>query len=134
MYRGETAMTTMGAAAGAARGVQILSFPSLAVPLRIDEHGTVRIGSTRVTLETLIGAFQQGATPEEIHDSFSTVSVEDAYTVIAFYLHNRDVVDAYIRRQEEAAAAVRREIEARMDASGLRARLLARRAAAGNAT
>ncbi len=111
-----------------------LSFPSLSVPLRMDEHGTVRIGSTRVTLETLIGAFQQGATPEDIHDSFSTVSVADAYAVIAFYLHNRDVVEAYIRQQDEAAAAVRGEIEVRLDASGLRARLLARWTAATGAT
>jgi len=127
-------MATTDASAGAARDVQMLSFPNLIVPLRVDEDGTVRIGSTRVTLETLIGAFQQGATPEAIHDSFSTVSVEDAYTVIAFYLHNRDMVDAYIWRQDEAAAAVRREIEARIDTSGLRARLLAHRAAAGGST
>lgn len=113
--------------------MQLLSFPNLRVPLRVDEHGTVRIGRTRVTLETLIGAFAQGATPEELHDSFSTVSVEDAYAVVAFYLNNRDVVEAYIRRQDEADEAVRREIKARLDASGLRARLLARRAAAAGA-
>jgi hypothetical protein len=32
-------------------------------PLRVDEGGTIRVGATRVTLDTLIAAFGAGATP-----------------------------------------------------------------------
>jgi hypothetical protein len=36
------------------------------VPLATDKDGVVRVGGTRVTLDTVIGAFDEGATPEEM--------------------------------------------------------------------
>ncbi len=35
-------------------------------PLREDETGSVRVGNSRVLLETVIRAFQDGASPESI--------------------------------------------------------------------
>lgn len=36
------------------------------VPLVKDAEGVVRVGHTRVTLETIYYVFQEGATPEEV--------------------------------------------------------------------
>ena len=43
-----------------------LSFAKEAVPLQADEDGVVRVGKTRVTLDTVVAAFSDGATAEEI--------------------------------------------------------------------
>jgi hypothetical protein len=36
------------------------------IPLKTDSDGVVRVGNTRVTLDTVIGSFKEGATAEEI--------------------------------------------------------------------
>jgi hypothetical protein len=36
------------------------------VPLKVQVDGVVRVGGTRVTLETVVSACDEGATPEEI--------------------------------------------------------------------
>ena len=43
-----------------------------AVPLRTDDHGVIRVGKTRVPLDTVVFAFNQGASPEEIVMSYPT--------------------------------------------------------------
>ena len=65
------------------------------VPLVAAEDGRViRVGGTRVTLDTVIGAFKRGATPEEIAQDCSAVSLADVYAVIAYYLRHRSEVEA----------------------------------------
>ena len=100
---------------------------TLEVPLRRDDDGTLRVGRTRVTLETVVAVFNRGATPEEIVQRFPTLDLADVYAVAAYYLHNRGEVDAYLQQQQIEAEVVRREIERRFDPAGLRERLLARR-------
>jgi len=36
------------------------------IPLKVDSDGVVRVGGTRVTLDTIVTAFNNGATAEEI--------------------------------------------------------------------
>ena len=43
------------------------------LPMTMDRHGTVRVSGTRVTLDTLVGFYQQGNTAEQLHESFPTV-------------------------------------------------------------
>ena len=104
-----------------------LTISPLPVPLQEDEHGVVRVGGTRLTLDTVIGFFNQGETPEEIADGFPTLALADVYAVIGYYLQHRSEVDEYLRRRREVADAVRRENEARFSPTGVRERLLARR-------
>lgn len=100
--------------------------PVIPVPLSTDEHGTIRVGHTRVTLQTVITAFQQGDTPEQIVDSFDVLVLADVYAVITYYLNHHQEVNAYISQQRETADATLREIEARQPQMfSLRARLLA---------
>ncbi|GAB4515958.1 MAG: hypothetical protein OHK0046_20280 [Anaerolineae bacterium] len=81
------------------------------VPLRTDQHGVIRIGETRVTLTTVIGRYNAGDSPEEIHDGFPTVPLTDVYAIIAYYLGHRVEVDAYIRQEQAAGQRLRQEHE-----------------------
>jgi uncharacterized protein (DUF433 family) len=99
-----------------------------APPLREDAAGALRVGDSRVLLELVIRAFQDGATPETIVQRYSTLALADAYAVIAYYLRHRSEVEAYLTRREQAAEEVRRRVETQQgDMSEVRARLLARR-------
>lgn len=96
-------------------------------PLREDEDGIVRVGETRVTLDSVIYAFRSGATAEEIVQRYPTLTLTDVYAVISYYLSDTDRVDAYLEERQADAATVRAEHESRLDPRGIRARLLARR-------
>ncbi len=82
------------------------------MPLRTDEHGVIRVGETRVPLDTVVYAFNQGASPEEIVLSYTTLTLADVYAVINYYLHNRAQVDVYLRQREAEAERIRIEREA----------------------
>lgn len=96
------------------------------VPLTEDAQGIIRVGGTRVTLATVVSAFQRGATAEEIAQNFSPLSLADVYAAITYYLQNQEAVETYLSRMRDGAATVRRENEARWPRGGLRERLLAR--------
>lgn len=78
-------------------------------------------------LATVITAFKQGDTPEEIVADFDTLDLADVYVVLAYYLRHQEDVEAYLREQQREADELRREVEARFSQAGLRERLLARR-------
>lgn len=97
------------------------------VPLSLTEKDqVVRVAGTRVALDTIVRAFQKGATPEEIAQDYSAVSLPDIYAVIAYYLRHRSEVDEYLQRREGEHAELEREIKARPDYQEFRDRLLAR--------
>jgi len=101
---------------------------SIAPPLRELENGSIRVGETRVSLESVIHHFNQGRTPEDIVRSFPTLVLRDVYAVIAYYLSHQATVDAYIQRQEKKARELRREIEvSRPPGNSLQAKLAARK-------
>jgi uncharacterized protein (DUF433 family) len=96
-------------------------------PLRVDARGAVRVGATRVSLDTVVGAFQNGCTAEEIVIKYPTLELADVYAVIAYYLRHREEVEAYLDQRRTEAAELRAKIEARFPRVGIRERLLARR-------
>ena len=104
-----------------------LSIAAEPVPLAADADGVVRVGRTRVTLDTVIGAFLDGATAEEITYQYPSLHLADVYAVIAYYLRRPSEVDAYLQRRKQQAESVRKQNEARFDPHGVRDRLLARR-------
>ena len=105
-----------------------LSITAEPVPLEVDAHGTVRVGGTRLTLETVVAAYEKGEGPEQIVAAFPGLKLADVYSVITYYLRHRADVEAYLQAQERQAARVRRKIEAHQgDQRELRDRLAARR-------
>jgi uncharacterized protein (DUF433 family) len=98
------------------------------VPLRADSDGTIRVVGTRLTLDTIVTAYRDGAPPEEIVKRFPDLSLPDSYAVIGYYLRNRGEVEAYLDARREAAEAIRRDIEGGSPPKPSRDELLARRA------
>ena len=99
---------------------------TLTVPLEAGQDGIIRIRGTRVRLDTVVYAFNEGATPEEILSQYPVLSLENVYAVIAYYLKNRMTVDAYLSRHKAEATIVREEIESKPEYKEFRERLLAR--------
>lgn len=98
-----------------------------APPLREDTSGALRIGDSRVLLELVIRAFQDGATPETIVQRYSTLALADVYAVIAYCLRHRSDVEGYLARREQKAEEVRGRVESGQgDLGEIRARLDAR--------
>jgi len=96
-------------------------------PLTVDADGVIRVGGTRVTLDTIVAAFLDGATAEEIAQQYPSLDLADIYAAISYYLRHRPEVEAYLQQRRRLAEEVRRENESRFAPHGVRARLLARR-------
>jgi uncharacterized protein (DUF433 family) len=103
-----------------------------APPLREDASGALRVGASRVLLELVLRAFQDGATPEAIVQRYSTLALPDVYAVIAYYLRHRSEVEGYLAQREQKAEEVRQRLERQQgDLGETRARLLARQVRPG---
>ena len=98
------------------------------IPFTVDSDGIARISKTRITLDTVIIAFLEGATAEEIVQQYPTLNLADVYSVIGYYLRRRTEVENYFRQGEQQAKKVRKMNESRFDPYGIRDRLLARQA------
>jgi hypothetical protein len=85
---------------------------TVTVPLREDPPGVFRVGKSRVLLELVLRAFQRGESPEGIVRAYRTLELADVYAVISRYLADRTPFDEYLRRCDEEAEAVRRQLEA----------------------
>lgn len=96
-------------------------------PLRQEEDGAVRVGKSRVLLELVIYAHQQGMPPAEIVYNYDTLDLADVYAVIAYYLRHQEAVDAYVAEREAIGEYWRRICESRYDHEGLRRRMAAYR-------
>lgn len=99
-----------------------------AIPLSVSEGGIAYINGTRVTLDTLVAAYEQGASPEEIVSRYTTLKLADVYAIITYYLRHREEVDDFLSRRKAEAEGIRTENERRFPPEGRRERLLARRA------
>jgi uncharacterized protein (DUF433 family) len=106
---------------------------TMTVPLTTTEFGTIRVGSSRVSLDSVVHHFKLGATAEQIAHSFPSLELGDVYAVIAYYLANNDSVEEYLRWQEAEADNLQQQIESpptQQKATGdLRERIRARLAA-----
>jgi uncharacterized protein (DUF433 family) len=97
------------------------------VPLSSDEAGVLRVAGTRVSLDSVIYAFDEGATPEEIAQDFPTLDLAAVYSVISYYLQNRAEVEEYLEQRRARREELKTEVESRSTPQGLRERLLARK-------
>jgi uncharacterized protein (DUF433 family) len=97
------------------------------IALEMTEDGVLRVGGTRVTLDTILAAFHEGATAEEIVQQYPSLNLADVYSVIGYYLRRRSEVDAYLQQRRQQSDQMRVQNEARFPLQGVRERLLARR-------
>lgn len=110
-----------------------MSFPVVAepAPLTMADGGVIRVGDTRVTLDTVVAAFLDGATAEEIVFQYPSLDLADTYAAISYYLRHRSEVQTYLRQREQHSRSVRQQNEGQFPPEGVRARLLARRSRLG---
>jgi uncharacterized protein (DUF433 family) len=95
-------------------------------PFREDESGAIRIGNSRVLLELVIRAFQDGASPESIVQRYSTLSLSEIYSTIGYYLRHQQEIESYLEERNQLAESVRERLsDIQPDLSLIRSRLLA---------
>jgi len=58
----------------------------------------IRIKGTRVGIETVLDDYLNGASPEEIAARYRTLTLEQVYATITYYLRNQEEVDEYLER------------------------------------
>jgi len=109
-----------------------LEFKVSAPPFRWDEAGGIRIGQSRVTLDSILVAYHHGATPEEIAIQFSVLQLEDVYSTIAYYLSHRHEIDSYLEKRQHQAQQIRQQLSQKHNLVDLRERLLTRNQAKEN--
>lgn len=61
----------------------------------------IRLKGTRIGIERILKDYELGATPEEIIIRYPTLSLQQVYAAITYYLANRKAVDTYLERVRE---------------------------------
>jgi uncharacterized protein (DUF433 family) len=100
---------------------------TLEIPIHQNADGAMLVGSTRVTLDTVVAAFQLGAAAEEIALRYSLLKLADVYAAIGYYLQHQAEVEEYLQQRQQSAAEVCWQNESHFASNGIRSRLLARR-------
>lgn len=57
--------------------------------VRTDEHEVMRVGQTRVMLDGVVAGFMEGESAESIRRSYPSLTLEEVYGAIAYFLANR---------------------------------------------
>src|SRR5437773_10847138 len=86
-----------------------------------DGDGVVRVRGTRVRLDTVVYAFNRGASAEEILQQYRSLARSDIYATISYYLQHRSSVDAYLQQRQLEHDRVRKLNESRSDPAAPRA-------------
>lgn len=70
------------------------------------------IAGTRISLDSVVYAFQRGASPESILRSFPLLTLEQVYGAITYYLAHQSEIDAYLKEEAEQFEAERQAARA----------------------
>lgn len=76
----------------------VVTFP--ASPYIEERDGGLYLAGSRVSLDSVVIHFQEGASPERIVQSFPTLTRSQVYGAIALYLENEQAVNEYIAEGE----------------------------------
>jgi len=92
----------------------------------------IRVKGTRVGIETILYDFiHRSRSPQDIVASYRSLTLEQVYATITYYLHNKEKIDAYLTNWLENAR-LRREEQNRNPSPAIQKlrRILAEREAA----
>ena len=98
-----------------------------ALPPRRDTRGVIRVGGTRVALESVLWAYQEGESAEGILERFPSLDLAGIHATLAWYLRHLEEASTYLARARRDGTANRAEAERRGASSRLGAGLRARR-------
>lgn len=69
----------------------------------------IRLKGTRIGIETILDDFLHRArTPDEIVQLYPSLTLEQVYATILYYLHNKDEVSGYLKEWFEAGERLRK--------------------------
>jgi len=69
----------------------------------------IRITGTRVGIETVLDDYLMGASPEEIAARYRTLTLEQVYATITYYLRHHKQIDEYLEKWRAYAEAAWQE-------------------------
>ncbi|MBC8448643.1 MAG: DUF433 domain-containing protein [Chloroflexi bacterium] len=69
----------------------------------------IRIKGTRVGIETVLDDYLNGASPEEIAARYRTLTLDQVYATITYYLNSQKEIDKYLERWRAYAEAAWQE-------------------------
>jgi uncharacterized protein (DUF433 family) len=70
----------------------------------------IRIKGHRINIEHVLDFYKQGASAEEIAKvHYPSLTLEEVYATLTYYLHNKEAVDAYNEQGEKIADAYYQE-------------------------
>ncbi len=95
-------------------------------PVRV-EDGVFKVGDSRISLDSVVYAFNRGDDAVEIQYQYDSLSLAQVHAAIAYYLHNKAKVDTYIVKHEKNREKFWREHEAKNPPKITREILLARK-------
>lgn len=101
----------------------------IAPPIREDSGGVLRVGRTRVSLDSVLAAYNEGAGADEIVVRFPSLTLGEIRAVLGFYHQKREELDGYLMRAEAEEDRLQEETELRFPKGEIRERILARRTA-----
>ena len=58
----------------------------------------IRIKGHRIGIDNVIDYYLTGCTPKAIQEHFPSLSLEEIYATITYYLHNQEEIDTYMER------------------------------------
>ena len=73
------------------------------------ESNSYSITGTRVSLDSIVYDYLSGLSPEAIVDNFNTLSLEQVYGAITFYLSHRAEVDRQLMQNRAKFDALRKQ-------------------------
>jgi uncharacterized protein (DUF433 family) len=81
---------------------------------KFGEVQRIRIKGHRIAIEHVLEQFKAGMQPDQIQrEVYPTLTLEEVYATITYYLHNQAAVDEYIRKGEAIAEAYYQEYQQR---------------------
>jgi uncharacterized protein (DUF433 family) len=75
-------------------------------------EGPYRIAGSRVSLDSVVYDFLGGDSPETITDNYDTITLEQVYGAITYYLAHRAEVDAHLQQNRAKFDALRLQARA----------------------
>lgn len=71
----------------------------------------IRVKGTRIGIEIILDDYLQGSSPEEIAARYRTLSLEQVYATITYYLHNQAQIDTYLEAWRQYSEQAEREYD-----------------------
>ena len=93
-------------------GIASLEIKAELPPLQPGPDGAIRVGSSRITLDVIVEAFEAGLSPEEITNEFDPLERSEVYSTIAYYLRHKAEVQGYLDNRQRQAEELQKVLEA----------------------